>query len=245
MSRSRIGLTYAIAAVLISINWLTFIWAVNNGQVLEASLGYYINPLFSVLLAVVCLGERMSRMQAAAIAIAAAGVSVMAFAGGAMPWVSIGLACSFALYGLVKKAAPLNAMTGLWIETAVLLVPAIIFLGKVETNGQGAIGDVAAGRGGLTALWLVLGGCITVMPLAFFATAAQRVPLSTMGMLQYIGPTLQLAIGVLLFNEPFGMARLAGFALVWLGSLTFLLAPKPKQQVSEIIPDDQVLAPEL
>ena len=245
MSRVKIGLTYSLAAVLISINWLTFIWAVNNGQILEASLGYYINPLFSVLLAVVCLGERMSRKQATAIAIAAAGVSVMAFAGGAVPWIAIGLACSFAFYGLVKKAAPLSAMTGLWIETTVLLIPAIIFLWLVEVNGQGAIGDVAAGRGRWIALWLVLGGCITVLPLAFFATAAQRVPLSTMGMLQYIGPTLQLAIGVLLFNEPFGTARFAGFALVWLGSLTFLFAPKPKRQISATVPDDQVLAPEL
>jgi len=145
----------------------------------------------------------------------------------------------------VKKAAPLGAITGLWIETAVLLVPAIVYLWMVESSGQGAIGDFNAGRGGLIAFWLILGGCITVMPLAFFATAAQRVPLSTMGMLQYIGPTLQLAIGVLLFNEPFGMARFAGFALVWLGSLTFLFAPKPKRQISATVPDDQVWAPEL
>lgn len=245
MSRVKIGLTYSLAAVLISINWLTFIWAVNNGQVLEASLGYYINPLFSVLLAVVCLGERMSRMQATAITIAAAGVSVMAFAGGSMPWIAICLACSFAVYGLVKKAAPLGAMSGLWIETAVLLVPAIVYLSMVETSGQGAIGDIAAGRGGLIALWLILGGCITVMPLAFFATAAQRVPLSTMGMLQYIGPTLQLAIGVLLFNEPFGLARFAGFALVWVGSLLFLFSPKPRHEISELASTDHVLAPEL
>lgn len=232
MSRSKIGWIYTLAAVLIAINWLTFIWAVNNSCVLEASLGYYINPLISVLLSVVCLGERMGRMQSTAIAIAAVGVSVMAIAGGAMPWIAIGLACSFAVYGLVKKSAPLGAMTGLWIETTVLLIPAIMYLTIVEINGQGAIGNVATGQGGLIALWLILGGCITVMPLAFFATAAQRVPLSTIGMLQYIGPTLQLAIGVLLFNEPFGTARFTGFALVWVGSLLFLCSPKPRVVLS-------------
>ncbi len=171
-------------------------------------------------------------MQSTAIAIAAVGVSVMAIAGGAMPWIAIGLACSFAVYGLVKKSAPLGAMTGLWIETTVLLIPAITYLTIVELNGQGAIGNVATGQGGLIALWLILGGCITVMPLAFFATAAQRVPLSTIGMLQYIGPTLQLAIGVLLFNEPFGTARFTGFVLVWVGSLLFLFSPKPRVVLS-------------
>jgi chloramphenicol-sensitive protein RarD len=215
---------YTIAALLISVNWFTFIWAVNHGRVLEASLGYYINPLLSVLLGVVILGERLNRLQGVAIAIAAGGVSVMAYAGGGMPWISLALAGSFAVYGLVKKAAPLSSMNGLLIETAVLLIPAFAYVLMSESSGQGAIGQGS----GLTIFLLMLGGCITVLPLALFATAAQRVPLSTMGVLQHIGPTLQFALGVLFFGEPFGTGRMVGFSLVWLGSLAFLWAGRPQ-----------------
>lgn len=216
----KIGCIYSLAAALISINWLAFIWAVNHGRVLEASLGYYINPLFSVLLGVLCLGERVSRWQGAAIGIAAMGVSVMAIAGGEIPWISLALASSFALYGLVKKAAPLSSMTGLLVETTVLVLPALGYLVAMESNGSGAISHGTS----VSLSLLMLGGCITVLPLALFATAAQRVPLSTLGILQYIGPTLQLAIGIFLFKEPFGLWRLIGFSLVWIGSILFLVA---------------------
>lgn len=228
MTRWRIFWLYGVAAILISVNWFTFIWAVNNGRVLEASLGYYINPLLSVLLGVMLLGERLNRLQGMAIAIAAGGVSVMAYAGGGMPWISLALAGSFAVYGLVKKAAPLSSMLGLLIETAVLLLPALVYVLMQEWGGRGAIGSGTA----LTIFLLMLGGCITVLPLALFATAAQRVPLSMMGVLQYIGPTLQFALGVLMFGEPFGPGRMLGFSLVWIGSIAFLWAGRP-QMVDE------------
>lgn len=229
MSRWRIFWLYSVAAILISVNWFTFIWAVNHGRVLEASLGYYINPLLSVLLGVVVLGERLNRLQGVAIAIAAGGVSVMAYAGDAMPWISLALAGSFAVYGLVKKAAPLPSMTGLLIETAVLLLPALAYVLMQEWGDRGAMGSGTA----LTIFLLMLGGCITVLPLALFATAAQRVPLSMMGVLQYIGPTLQFSLGVLIFGEPFGLGRMIGFSLVWAGSIAFLWAGR-----SQIAADD-------
>jgi len=209
---------YTIAAVLISINWLVFIWAVNHGRVLEASLGYFINPLLSVLLGVVVVGERMTRPQGVAIMVAAAGVAVMGIGGNGLPWVSLVLAGSFAFYGLVKKSAPLPAMLGLLIETSVLLVPAIGYLAWRYSQGVGAMTE----RDPTTITLLIFGGCLTVLPLALFATAAQRVPLSMMGILQYFGPTLQFIVGVTVFGEVLTASRLLGFAFVWIGSSAFL-----------------------
>ena len=229
----KVAFIYAAAALLISVNWFVFIWAVNHGRVLEASLGYYINPLLSVLLGVAVLGERLKRLQGLAIAVAAGGVAVMAYAGGGMPWLSLALAGSFAVYGLVKKAAPLPSMLGLLIETSVLLVPALAYVLMRESTGQGAIGSGTV----TTIALLMLGGCITVLPLALFATAAPLVPLSTMGVLQYIGPTLQFTVGVLLFGEPFGTGRMIGFLLVWIGSIAFLWAGRPAIADETTCPD--------
>lgn len=241
VGRAKIGLIYTFAAVLISINWLTFIWAVNHGRVLEASLGYYINPLLSVLLGVLCLGERLSRFQGIAIAIAAVGVTVMAFAGGEMPWISLALAGSFAVYGLVKKAAPLSSMAGLLVETAVLILPALGYVLALEYSGSGAITQGSS----VSISLLMLGGCITVLPLALFATAAQRVPLSTLGILQYVGPTLQLLIGIYIFKEPFGTGRLIGFSLVWIGSIVFLVALRSRHLSRHEANRTYAMAPEL
>ena len=220
IDRRKLIATYSLAAILISINWFVFIWAVNHGRVIEASLGYYINPLLSVMLGVVFLRERLSRLQGIAIGIATIGVTVMAVAGGVMPWLSLSLAASFALYGMVKKVAPLPAILGLLIETTVLVLPAAGYIVWLELNQRGGMG-----QGDLkTICLLLLGGCVTVLPLALFATAAQRVSLSTLGILQYVGPTLQFFLGVAVYGEPLNNGKLIGFVFVWIGSIAFLAA---------------------
>jgi chloramphenicol-sensitive protein RarD len=220
IGRQKLIAIYSLAAMLISVNWFVFIWAVGNGRVIEASLGYFINPLLSILLGVMFLREKLSRLQGIAIGIAAIGVVVMAYAGGVMPWLSLSLAASFALYGMVKKAAPLPAMTGLLIETTVLVLPAAGYLVWLESKRTGSMG-----QGDLTTIGLLLlGGCVTVFPLALFATAAQRVSLSTLGVLQYFGPTLQFILGVVVYDEPMNIGKLIGFVFVWIGSIAFLAA---------------------
>jgi chloramphenicol-sensitive protein RarD len=202
---------YAFASLLIAINWGVFIWAVGAGRVVETSLGYYINPLFSVLLAVFVLGEKMRPAQWASIGIAAAGVLYIAVAHGDVPWISLLLATSFALYGLAKKRAPLGSVHGLALETGLLTVPAVVFLACSELRGNAALFHGAAQTDAL----LVGAGAVTIVPLLMFASAAQRIPLLWIGLLQYIAPTLQLAIGVLVFGEPFDDDRAVGFSLVW------------------------------
>ncbi|MEM8732622.1 MAG: EamA family transporter RarD [Planctomycetota bacterium] len=211
---------YLVAAILIAINWLTFVWAVNNDRVLQASLGYYINPLLNVLFGVVLLGERLNRLQWIAISFAAAGVAVMTYAQGGLPWVSLVLASSFASYGLVKKKARLPALLGLWMETLVLFLPALGLLVFAEYQGNGAF---RSGDSRLISL-LILGGTITIAPLGFFAFAAQRVPLSLLGILQYIGPTMQFLLGIFLFGEAFESSDQAGFVCVWIAVVIFLFS---------------------
>lgn len=218
--RPRVWGIYAIAATLIGINWLTFVWAVNHGRVLESSLGYYINPLLSVLLGVWLLGERLSGPQKMAIGCAALGVGVMTVAGGGLPWVSLVLASSFAIYALVKKKSPLPALLGLLLETSTLVVPAVAFLAYVELwRGDGALqaGDLRM------QILLMLGGMITIAPLALFAFAAKRVPLSAIGLLQYIAPTLQFLVGAVVLSEPFDRWRFVGFVFVWIGLGIYIL----------------------
>lgn len=215
----RIWGVYALAAVLIAVNWLTFIWAVNHDRVVESSLGYYINPLLNVLLGVWVLGERLTRSQWVAIGCAAIGVAIMTIAGGGLPWVSLVLATSFAVYGLVKKKAPLPALIGLFFETSVLLLPALVFLAYVDVWQGNGVWHVGHPR---LIFMLLLGGTITIAPLALFAFAARRAPLSAIGVLQYIGPTMQFLLGVFLFNEAFGKWQLAGFACVWLAVAIYL-----------------------
>ncbi len=217
----RVWRTYATAAVLIAINWFAFLWAVNNDHVLEASLGYYINPLLNVLLGVVILGERLAVMQWTAVGIAAIGVALMSVVGGGIPWVSIAMAMSFALYGLVKKRAQLPALVGLWFELAVLVGPAAMVIAMKTNAGGGALNDATW----FTRCLLVGGGLVTILPLWLFATAVRRVALSTIGILQYIGPTLQFLVGAFVFGEPLDRWRIAGFAFVWLGLAVFLVYP--------------------
>ncbi|GAB3650165.1 EamA family transporter RarD [Zhihengliuella somnathii] len=203
----------AAASLLIGANWLTFAIAVLNGHALEASLGYYINPLLSIALGVVLLGEKLSRLQFAAIGAAVAAVLVMAVAYGSVPWISLILASTFALYGYAKNRVGrgTTAVASLTVETAVLFVPAVVCLGILGASGTATAFELGAGH-----FWLLIGlGVITATPLLFFGAAATRLPLSVVGSLQYIAPTAQFLIALLVFGEPMPAERWAGFALVW------------------------------
>jgi chloramphenicol-sensitive protein RarD len=207
----RVLRAYAMAAVLISINWLTYIWAVNAGFIVETSLGYFINPLLSVLLGVVFFRERLRPWQWAAIALATAGVVYLTYAYGSLPWIALTLAATFGAYGLVKKTAPLGSLHGLTLETGVLLVPAIMFLVYSDRAGNGALFN----SGAISDTLLMGAGIITAVPLLLFSSAARRIPLSLIGILQYIAPTLQFLLGVLVYKEPFTATKFLGFGIVW------------------------------
>jgi chloramphenicol-sensitive protein RarD len=216
LTPSTVGL-YAVAASLISINWFLFLFAVNNGLVVASSLGYFITPLVNVLLGVVVLRERLRMLQWIAVALAFAGVVRLTVAYGRIPWIALALAASFGGYGLVKKKAPLPSLDGLALETAVLFVPAALYLAALHRQGSGAF----LSHGPLTDVLLVAAGGITVIPLLLFASAVRRVPLSVVGVLQYISPTIQFLLGVFVIREPFTRTQMSGFALVWLGLVVF------------------------
>jgi chloramphenicol-sensitive protein RarD len=208
----RMVLIYLASAILLSINWLTYVWAINKGFVVESSLGYFINPLLSVLLGVVFLREKLRPWQWAAIGLAALGVIYVAFSYGQFPWIAITLAISFGTYGLIKKTAPLGSLYGLTLETGLLFIPAVVFLIFMEGHGQGAF----LHRGTVVDLLMVGAGLVTTVPLLLFASAAQLIPLSTVGVLQYITPTMQFLLGVLVYRESFNRSHLIGFCIVWL-----------------------------
>lgn len=210
---------YMAAAVLIAINWFTYVWAVNHDFVVETSLGYFITPLVNVLLGVVVLREALRPGQWVAVAIAAAGVTYLTVVYGAVPWIALALATSFGTYGLVKKKAPMAPLSGLTLETGLLFLPAVAFLIIADVQGVGAFGH--AGR--LPTLLMAGAGIVTTVPLLLFATAVQRIPLSLLGILQFISPTIQFFLGVFLYREPFSRAQLAGFGLVWLALAVFAI----------------------
>ena len=207
----RVLVTYSAAAVLIAINWLTYVWAVGAGFIVESSLGYFINPLLCVLLGVVFLHERLRPLQWFPIGLAATGVLYLTFAYGSLPWVALTLAITFGFYGLVKKTAPLGALHGLTLETGILFLPALGFLLFSEFFGAGAFMHSSS----LIDLMLFGAGLVTVVPLLMFASATQRIPLTMIGVLQYVTPTMQFLLGVLIFKEPFDHHRLIGFGIVW------------------------------
>jgi chloramphenicol-sensitive protein RarD len=216
VSRRVVGL-YAIAAALIAVNWFLYIYAVNAGFIVETSLGYYITPLVNVLFGVVVFHERMRPAQWFAIVIAAAGVVQLTFAYGALPWIAFGLAASFGSYGLAKKKAPLDPVEGLTLETAILTPVAILYLVLLHRTGEGAFL-----RTGTTSDALMIGGgLVTTVPLLLFAAAVRTVPLSVIGIMQYIGPTLQFLLGVFLYHEPFSRTQLVGFSIVWLALVIY------------------------
>lgn len=213
----RSMLVLAAAAVLIAVNWSVYVIAVNSGHVVEASLGYFINPLVSVVLGVAVFRERLRVLQWVAVGVAAVAVVVLTVDYGHPPWIALSLAASFGLYGLMKKLVRVEAAPGLFVETAVVVVPAVVFLAVLEARGTGHFGHAGAGN----ALLLVSSGVATAVPLLMFAAATRRVPLSTIGLLQYVTPLLQLAVGVFVRHEPMPAARVAGFAIVWLALAVF------------------------
>lgn len=202
---------FAASALLLSSNWFLYIWAVNNGHVLDASLGYFINPLFNVALGFFLLRERLRPGQWAAIALACCGVLWLTVQGGHPPWVALLLAGTWAFYGLLRKTAALGALEGLSLETLLLFPLALAYLAVLTLSGHNHF----AAAGTLTQSLVVAAGPITAIPLLLFATGARRLPLSVLGLMQYISPSLQLMLGVWLYHEPFGGERVTGFALIW------------------------------
>jgi chloramphenicol-sensitive protein RarD len=214
----RVLLTLALTASLIGVNWLVYIYAVVSGHVLEGSLGYYLNPLVNVLLGVVLLKERLSRAQKGAVLLAAAGVAVLAAGAGGAIWISLTLAASFALYGFLRKVAPVDSLEGLSIETAILVPAALAWVVYLQGSGGGAFRDDM-----LTDLLLILGGAVTAIPLLLFTAAARRLPYSTLGFLQYVAPSLQFLLAVLAFGEPLTAAHIVCFAAIWTALAIFVV----------------------
>ncbi|RPI50634.1 MAG: EamA family transporter RarD [Acidobacteria bacterium] len=207
----RVLAVYTVASFAIAVNWLIFVWAVGVNQIVQISLGYFINPLLSVVLGMVVFHERLRRLQWISVALAAAGVLYLTFALQTLPWIALSLAATFGTYGLMKKVAPLGPVQGLALETGILFVPAAVYLIVEELAGRGAFMH----SGPLGNALMLAAGPITTLPLLMFAAGVRHIPLSLVGMLQYVNPTLQISIGVLLYHEPFTRIQLIGFSLVW------------------------------
>jgi chloramphenicol-sensitive protein RarD len=205
------------SSLLISINWLIYIWAVNAGHVVEASLGYYMNPLVNVLLGVLFLGERLRKAQWVSIALALIAVLILTVSYGKFPWVSLSLALSFGLYGLSKKKVQLNTVYAMTWETLIIAPIALLYL--IYIHMQGA--DTALSLPPTSIAWLVFSGICTAVPLFCFAEGAKRLPLSMLGLIQYIAPTIMFLLGVFLYREPFSMEQAVAFALIWFALIIF------------------------
>jgi chloramphenicol-sensitive protein RarD len=216
-ARPGVLLRLAASAILVSINWLAFVWGVNQDHVVEVSLGYYINPLVNVLLGIFVLSERLNKVQWIAVALAAVGVAYLTIMTGRLPWVALTLAVSFGLYGLIRKTASVDALPGLAIEMMMLAPLAVGYLVWCEVSSQGVLGHTTS----LINTLLILSGIITALPLFLFSYGARRLPYSTIGVLQYIAPSLQLACAVFFLGEPFQHARLVGFSLIWVALLIY------------------------
>lgn len=213
--KPKIFLPYGIAAALIAGNWFVYVWAVNHNYIIEASLGYFINPLISVLLGVIVLREHLRKLQWLSIFLASIGVLVLTLAYGRIPWIALTLACTFSVYGLIKKLAPLPSLLGLTIETSILFIPALFYLYHQNGIGNGVFLQVNY----LTDLFLIGAGIITTLTLFMFSSAAKIISLTHIGLLEYIAPTLAFLTGILLYQEPFDTLRLFGFAIIWIALL--------------------------
>ncbi|HWB67304.1 MAG TPA: EamA family transporter RarD [Mycobacteriales bacterium] len=221
----------ALAGALIAVNWGLYIWGVNHGHVVETALGYFVNPLVTVALSVVVLRERLRRVQWAAIGIAAVGVVVLTVQAGRLPWIALVLAGSFGSYSLVKKIVGAEPADGLLVETATLTVPAFGYLLAIGATGAGTFSSDGAGHGAL----LAGAGVVTAVPLLLFAGAAPRVPLSQLGLMQYLTPTIQFLIGVLVRHEPLPPMRLFGFCLVWVALAVFTWESVARQRRARLL----------
>jgi len=208
---------FAVSALLLSGNWLTYIWSVQNGHLIDASLGYFITPLINVLLGYSVLHERPRHAQWAALTLAAIGVLWLTVQAGQLPWIALVLGLSFGAYGLLRKIAPLGPLEGLALETMLLAPPALVALALWWGRGPNSFPAPELA----TNLWLVAAGPLTAVPLLLFAAGARRVSMTTLGMLQYIGPTIAFALGIWVFREPFSLARLAGFLFIWAALLVY------------------------
>lgn len=229
LRRPGVAWLLTAAAVLVAVNWGVYIWAVNNDHVIDASLGYFINPLVSVALGVAVLRERLRRLQWAALAIATAGVLELTVTSATVPVTALALAASFGLYGLVKKIANAPAVEALVVETAVLFLPAAGFLALLAATGNGTFAQLGTGHRAL----LASTGVVTAVPLLLFGAAAIRIPLSTVGVLQYLTPSMQFLLGVLAFGEHLSGSRLIGFVVVWAALAVFtgdLVRARPRRR---------------
>jgi len=219
LRNQRVLLTYTLTAVLLAVNWLIYIYGINSGQVVETSLGYFINPLLSVALGVIFLRERLRSMQWFPVGLVAVGVLYLTLQYGSLPWIALALAFSFGMYGLIKKIAPLGSLHGLSLETGIIFIPALVYLFVVESQGNGSFGHL----GWNVTLLLAFVGVVTALPLLLFGLAARSIPLTLLGILQYIAPTVQFLLGIFLYQEPFTTTRLVGFAIIWLALIIFSL----------------------
>ncbi len=215
----RVLLAFGVSALLLSANWTVYVWAVQNAHVLDASLGYFILPLIYVVIGFVFLRERPRPVQWLAVAVAAAGVVWLTLQAGRLPWVALVLAVTFGIYGLLRKLAPLGALEGLTLETLLLFPLAAGLLAWRAWHGQGALLQGNAPTLG----WLVLAGPLTAIPLLLFAAGARRIPMATLGILQYISPSIQMLVGVFLYGEAFDAARALGFYLIWVALAIYSL----------------------
>ena len=215
--RPRVVAGFAASALLLSVNWFLYIWAVNSGRVIDASLGYFMNPLVNVLLGYLLLGERLRALQWSAVALAACGVLWLTWQSGHPPWIGLALALSFGVYGLLRKTAALGALEGLSLETLMLFPIAAGYLIWLTSHQQNAM-TVAPSS---TQLLLIAAGPLTAIPLLMFAIGTRRIPMATLGLLQYMSPSLQLILGIWLYNEPFDHARIIGFVAIWAGLVVY------------------------
>lgn len=211
------------ASILISINWLVYIWAVNNGHIVESSMGYYINPLISILLGIIFLKEKLNLWQVVAFVLAVAGVLIQTIEFGQVPWIAISLALSFGFYGLTKKFIRLDTVLGLTFETLMVTPIAFIYLIYVQIQGTAAFGNSSF----LTTVLLIGTGIVTALPLLCFAEGARNISLTMIGFFQYISPTLTLILGITLYREAFSQTQLISFSFIWLGLLVFSVSGTP------------------
>lgn len=219
LKEKKILFSFLLTSLLLSTNWLIYIWAVNSEYIVESSLGYYINPLINVMLGVLFLKERLRTAQWAAILLATVGVCYLTFVYGHFPWIAIVLGLTFGLYGLLRKLATLPSMEGLCLETSILCLPALLVLFYLGNHGE-----LAFFQGNATIrLLFVAAGIVTSLPLILFGYAAHNLPLSTLGVIQYLAPTLQLCIGIFIYSEPFPQEQMIGFTLVWCGLAIYAL----------------------
>ena len=218
-SRPKTIVPYVATAMLLGLNWFTYIWAVNNNHIVETSLGYFVSPLISVLLGLIFLQERLRPGQWVAIGVAAVGVLYLTVNYGRLPWVALSLALTFCIYGLIRKTTPLDAFEGMGAEATLMFAPALLFLLGLERAGTGSFGHGSA----LTSVLLALVGVATAVPMLLYNFGVQRITLTSIGILQYVAPTLQFLLGVLVYREPFTAMRLLGFSIIWGGLLLYTI----------------------